>query len=159
MFTPETVFYSGGRMSFVREVRILFVDGFSGLFPVEQAGHIVLHLGHQPAGGRGGAADADALFSLEPGGVDFGEVGDHVRLGVDLQALAEEHAAVGTLLAADEEHEVVAPGKLADVGDAVGYLSADGVERLETAVGFQVLDFVDDVAEALDRLGGLRVEE
>ena len=50
-------------------------------------------------------------------------------------------------------------GKLANVGYAVGDLPADGVERLEAAVGFQLLDFVDDVAEAFDRLGGLRVEE
>ena len=51
------------------------------------------------------------------------------------------------------------PGKLPDVGYAVGNLPTDGVERFEAAVGFQLFDFVDYMAESFDRLGRLRVKK
>lgn len=82
-----------------------------------------------------------------------------MRIGVHLQTFAEKHLAVGAFLAADEEYQVVRGGKLADVGDAVGHLSADGVVIFERDIGRDVLlDILYDALEFVERFGCLRVE-
>ena len=75
----------------------------------------VAALFHEPAGGGGGSADADALDAFEPGGFDLVNILDEVGVGIDAQTLVVEHLAVGTLTPADEEDEVVAGGELRDV--------------------------------------------
>ena len=50
-------------------------------------------------------------------------------------------------------------GKLPDIGNAVGDLPTDGVERFELSVGFQLFYLVDDVAEAFYRLGCLGIKQ
>ena len=114
---------------------------------------------HQPFWRTRGSADADGLHAVEPVEVDlFGPL-DLVAVGVHRLALLEEHLTVGALLSADKEDEVVARGKLGDVGHAVGHLSADGVEAAEGSAGGDVaLDIVDDAVELFEALGGLRVE-
>ena len=99
------------------------------------------------------------MDAVEPGGVYFVRAFDEMGVGIDAQTLVEEHLAVGTLSAADKEDEVVARGELRDIGHAVGYGAADGVETLEGGIWRNVLlDVVDDAVELVERLCGLRVE-
>ena len=117
------------------------------------------YLFHQPLGSGGGAADAYGGGFGQQRAVYFLGAVYQVRVGVHLLAFAEQHLAVGAFLAADEEYQVVRGGKLADVGDAVGYLPADGVVVFEGGLGRDVLlDVLHDAAEFVQRLGGLRVE-
>ena len=118
-----------------------------------------MHFGHEPAGGGGSSTNAYALFPFEPAGIYFGNIRYEVRPGIDLQAFAEKHFPVGAFFTADEENEVVSPGKFPDIGYSVGDLPADGVERFELPVWLYLLDFVDDMFEPFDRFGGLGVEE
>ena len=128
-------------------------------FPVALLLQGVTALLHEPFGGAGGAADADGMDAEEPGGVDFLRAFYEVTVGIYAQALVEEHLAVGTLAAADEEHQIVAAGKLRDVGHAVGNGTADGVEAAEGGVGRDVLlDILDDAVELVERLRGLGIE-
>ena len=118
-----------------------------------------MDFGHEPAGGGGSSADTYALFSFEPSGVYFADVGNESGLGIDLQAFSEKHPSVGTLFPANEQDKVVSAGKLPDIGNAVGDLPTDGVERFELSIGFQLFYLVDDVAEAFYRLGCLGIEQ
>ena len=117
------------------------------------------HLLHQPLGRGGGPANANGTRPGEQRVVYLVRAVYQVGVGVDLQALREEHLAVGAFLAADKEDEVVPGGEAADVGYAVGHLPADGVVVLEGGLGRDVrLDVVHNMAELVQRLGGLRVE-
>ena len=84
---------------------------------------------------------------------------DEVGVGVHLQTFVEENLAVRALASAHEEDKVVVRGKAADVRHPVGYLSADGVVILEGGIGRNVcLDVLHDLAELVQRLGGLRIQ-
>lgn len=116
----------------------------------------LLNLLHQPLRGGGGATDAYGGNTLQQAEVNLGRIVDEVRVGVDTEAFVEEYLAVTALLAADEENQVVGGGKLADVGDAVGYLAADGIVVLKADVGRDVrLDILYNTAKLVERLGGL----
>ena len=118
-----------------------------------------MDFGHEPAGGGGSSADTYALFSFEPCGVYFADVGNESGLGIDLQAFSEKHPSVGALFPANEQDKVVSAGKLPDIGNAVGDLPTDGVERFELSIGFQLFYLVDDVAETFYRLSCLGIEQ
>lgn len=131
---------------------------YESLLPLTS--NCVTALFHQPLRSAGGATNADSLDAFEPGGVYLLRSLDEVRVGIDTLTLVEEHFAVAALTTADKENEVVAGGKLRDVGHAVGDGATDGVEALEGGCGGDVrLDIVDDAMELVERLGGLRVEE
>ena len=84
---------------------------------------------------------------------------DEVGAGVDVAGGFVEHAAVGAFAAADEEHHVVAGCETADVGQAVGHLAADGVERAEAGGWFHMGGQPGhDVAEAFEGFRRLREE-
>ena len=72
-------------------------------------------------------------WMLQPGGVNLGRAFYQVRVGILVETLVEQHLAVGTLASADEEKEVVAGGKLLDVGHAVGHLPGKRKERVDPA--------------------------
>lgn len=121
-------------------------DGFAALF-------------HEPLGRGGGTADTYAACIAEPVEADVGRSLDEMGTGIDADGLAVEHTSVAALFAADKKDDVVAVGKLAYVGDAVGNLPADGVEIAEL-VGVQdvLMDELDDFAETVERLGRLTVK-
>ena len=79
----------------------------------------VAALFHEPTGGGGGTADADALDAFEPGGLDLVGILDEVGVGIDTQTLVVKHLAVRALTAADEEDEVVAGSELRNVRHTV----------------------------------------
>ena len=72
----------------------------------------VAALFHEPAGSRGGSADADTLNAVEPGGFYLVGILDEVGIGVHAQTLVVEHLAVGALAPADEKNQVVMGGEL-----------------------------------------------
>ena len=114
---------------------------------------------HQPFRGGGSSTNADGGGFCQQGSVYFFRAVYQVRVGVHLLAFAEQHLAVGALLAADEEYQIVRGGKLTDIRNAVGYLTADGVVVFEGCVGRDVLfDILYDALEFVERLGCLRVE-
>ena len=114
---------------------------------------------HQPFGSAGGATDTYRLNTFKPNGVYLCWSLDEVGVGIDALTLVEEHPAVTALATTDKEDEVVAGGKLRDVGHAVGHRAANGVEALEGGARGDVrLDIVDDAVKLVERLGGLRVE-
>ena len=130
---------------------------YESLLPLTS--NCVTALFHQPLRSAGGATNADSLDAFEPGGVYLLRSLDEVRVGIETLTLVEEHFAVAALTTADKEDEVVAGGKLRDVGHAVGDGAADGVEALEGGCGGDVrLDIVDDAVELVEALGGLRIE-
>ena len=111
---------------------------------------------HQPFGGGGGTTDAYAAGAFEPFGLDGGRTVDQVALGVDLLTGGVEDLAVAALESADEDDDVVASSKFLNVGQSVGYLTADGIEGTELCRSLDVLgDVVDDLAESFQGLGGL----
>ena len=62
-------------------------------------------------------------------------------------------------MATHEKHQVVAGGKIGDVGHAIGYLTADGVEATEDGIGRDVLlDVLDDAMKLAQILRGLGIE-
>ena len=82
-----------------------------------------------------------------------------MTVGIDAQTFVEQHFAIRALPAANKKNEVVACGKLRDVGHAVGHRTTDGVETLEDGTWGNVrLDIVDDAVELVEALGGLRIE-
>ena len=117
-----------------------------------------INLFHQPFGGGSGSTDAYALSVVKPCRVYlFGTIND-VCIRVDAEAFAEEDFPIRAFLATYEEYYVVRGGKLADVGDAVGHLSADGVVILKGYVGRDVLlDVCYDALKLFERLRCLRV--
>ena len=120
---------------------------------------LLFALFHQPFGGGGGAADAYRLAILDEREVYLVAALDVVGVGVGLQALLIQHLAVAALAAAHEEYEVVWGGKGADVGQAIWYLTADGVVVAKLYIGGDaLLDGLYDEAKLVERLGGLRVE-
>lgn len=73
-------------------------------------------------------------------------------------AFFEEHAPIAALLAADEQDDIVARGKLTNVRHAVGNLATDGVVVLEGGLGINVLiDVFHDSAEFVKWFGRLTV--
>ena len=125
----------------------LFDDGVTALF-------------HEPFGGAGSTANADSVDTFEPGTVYLSRTLDEVTVGIDTTALIEQYLAITALATTDEEDEVVAGGKLRDVGHAVGYRATDGVKGAEGGIRRDVrLDIVDDAVKLVERLGGLRIEE
>ena len=131
-----------------------------------RVGDALLALFHQPFGGGGGAADADGellvlLHRILEGlkRIDFCGTVYHIGLRVRACTFLEERPSVAALAAADEEDNVVAAGKVADVGDAVGHLSANGVGVGEgSRGGYVCLNVLHNLPEPLQGLGGLRVE-
>ena len=117
-----------------------------------------INLFHQPFGGGSGPTDAYALSVVKPCRVYlFGTIYD-MCIRVYAEAFAEEDFSIRTFLATYEEDYVVRGGKLADVGDAVGHLSADGVVILKGYVGRDVLlDVCHDALKLFERLCRLRV--
>ena len=114
---------------------------------------------HQPFGCRCRSADADGLCVLQQGRVNFLRLIDEACVRVHLLAFVVQDFTVRALASAYEEHQVVASRKLADVRHAVGYLSADGVVILEGGIRRDVcLDVFHDLAELVERLGGLRIQ-
>ena len=102
---------------------------------------------HQPFGSAGGATDTYRLNTFKPGGVYLCWSLDEVGVGIDALTLVEEHSAVTALATTDKEDEIMAGGKLRDVGHAVGHRAANGVEALKGGSGGDVrLDIVDDAA-------------
>ena len=82
-----------------------------------------------------------------------------MAVGVDAQALVEEHLAIRALTAADKKDHVVLRGEAGNIRHAVGYGATDGVEALERGTfGDMRLDVVDDAMELIERLRGLGVE-
>lgn len=82
-----------------------------------------------------------------------------MAVGVDGEALVEEHLAVAALAAADKEDDIVVLGKLGDVGHAVGHLAADRVKTAEGCRGGDVaLNVVDDAVELIETFRRLRVK-
>lgn len=114
---------------------------------------------HQPFWRTGGSADAYGLCLVKPAEVDFLGALDLMAVGVDGEALVEEHLAVAALAAADKEDDIVVLGKLGDVGHAVGHLAADRVETAEGCRGGDVaLNVVDDAVELIETFRRLRVK-
>ena len=82
-----------------------------------------------------------------------------VRIGVHTQTFIVKHLAIGALASADEEDEIVLRGELGDVGHAIGHVSTDCIETLESSIlGNVGLDVVDDFMELVKRLRGLRIQ-
>lgn len=133
--------YLQARVSFVQGG---LLDGFAALL-------------HEPFGCGGGSADADALCTVEPAGIDVGGGLDEMGAGIDATAFGKEDSAVAALAACHEEYDVVTTGKVADIGDAVGYLTTDGVVVGEVGGGL-LCDEVNYLTESVERLGGLTVE-
>ena len=80
-------------------------------------------------------------------------------IGVDTQALIEQHLTIRALAPTDKEDEVVLGSELRDVRHAVGYGATDGIEALKGSVGGDViLDIFDNAMKLVERLGGLTVE-
>ena len=117
-----------------------------------------INLFHQPFWGGSSPTDAYALSIVKPCWVYlFGTIYD-MCIRVYAEAFAEEDFSIRAFLATYEEDYVVRGGKLADVGDAVGHLSADGVVILEGYVGRDVLlDVCHDALKLFERLCCLRL--
>lgn len=114
---------------------------------------------HEPFGCGRCAANAYCAAVAQQVVVDFVCAVDYIRVGVDGTALSEEHPAVGAFFTADEEDSIVLSGKLSDVLHAVCGLSADSVVVAERCVGIHAFAyFVYYLTEAVERLGGLRIE-
>ena len=108
---------------------------------------------HEPFGSGGGSTDTHSLDTLKPLWVYFFRSLDEVGIGIDTQALIEQHLAIRTLAPTDKEDEVVLGGELRDVRHAVGYRATDGVKALERSIGGDVfLDIFDDAMELVERL-------
>ena len=113
---------------------------------------------HEPLGGGGGTTDTDGLDTLKPRRVNLVRAFYKVGIGIDTLALAEQHLAIGTLTATDEEDEIMSRGELRDVWHTVGHRATDGVEALESSRRTDVfLDVFDDTMELVERLGGLAI--
>ena len=119
---------------------------------------VVFHLIHQPHGRRGGSADANVLFAVEPAEVDFGFVGDEIAERIHSATFLVENSAVAAFAAAYKQNHVVVLGKLLDLRYSVSHATAYGVEAAELHVACHaMLYFVDNFFEAFERLGGLRI--
>ena len=114
---------------------------------------------HEPHGCGGGSTDAYALFASEPLGAELVFAGDEVRIGVGVETFGKEDLTVATLLATHEDDEFVGCSKFAYLVDAIGYLTADGVVALEgVSACVECIDFLYDLLESLQGLGGLGIE-
>lgn len=132
--------------NWTRKNQALHLDGFATLL-------------HKPLRRGGGSADAYALGVFKPATVDVGRCFDKMGVGIDLKTFVVEHPSVARLAAADEEDDVVVAGKVANVGNTVGHLTADGVVVVEEVGTLDVLlDELDNFAKSIERLGGLAVE-
>ena len=116
----------------------------------------LLALFHQPFGGGGGTAYTDGkLLVLSQGileglqGIDFSRTIYHIGLCVRAGTLLKECPPIAALSSANEQNDVVVAGKIADMGNTVGYLSADGVGKGESSRGRYVcLNILHDLPEA-----------
>ena len=89
---------------------------------------------HEPFGRGGGTADTYRLNTLRECRVNVFGAFNLVGTGVHLLALVEEDASVRTLLATYKEYQFVRFRKFAYAIEAVGDLSAYGVERFALLV-------------------------
>ena len=84
---------------------------------------------------------------------------NHKGTRVRARTLVKEGTPITAFATADEEDDVVLGSEFADMGDAVGYLAADGVVVGEGGLGRDVaLDEIDHLTETVEGLGGLAVE-
>ncbi len=82
---------------------------------------------HEPAGGAGGAGDADGLHARQVDTRQFLLVCNHEGVGLHALAVFVEVVAVGAALAANEDDGVDAPREGFELCGAVGHAVADGV--------------------------------
>src|ERR1041384_3228113 len=115
----------------------------------------LLHALHQPLGGRGGAADADRLHPFEPCGLQFRFHLDEVGPRVRFLANVEENFSVRAYAPGDEDHDVVACGKLAELSVPAEDLAADRVLRMKFR-GLLVEGVDHELLDALLKLSSLR---
>lgn len=114
---------------------------------------------HEPARGRCGATDADRPGVAELRPVKSRGIADEYRRRVDAQTLVVEHPTVGTLGARNKDDDIVGAREVAQVVNAVGYLTADGVMICELGVGgLATLNFLNHSAEALKGHGRLAIQ-
>lgn len=107
-----------------------------------------MDFGHEPAEGGGSSADTYALFPLSHVG-SVTDVGNESGLGLTCGRSPKSTRPLELFFPANERDKVVSAGKLPNIGNAVGDLPTDGVERFELSIGFQLFYLVDDVAETL----------
>ena len=80
---------------------------------------MLFDLCHKPTWCGGGATYSYAVDALEPMGVNVVLVADKVGVGVGINALVKEVAAVARLLATHKEHQLMTRSECADLRDAV----------------------------------------
>lgn len=112
---------------------------------------------HQPFRRGSGAANTDTARAIEPFPTKRRRRVYEISTGIDATAGLKENAAVAAFEATHEDDDIVAHGKIADIRQAIGHLSADGVVGTECGRRLDVRrDIVHNLAEPLQRFGGLR---
>src|SRR5471030_44723 len=111
---------------------------------------------HQHFGRRGAGGDADAYLAFQPGRIDLRGIVDHVSRRALLLGHFAQAVGIGTVRAADDDHQVHLRRHELDGLLAVGGGVADvALFRLDNGRVFQ-LQGGDDVGRVVDRQGGLR---
>lgn len=104
-------------------------------------------------GSSGGDADVAGVF--KPFAAEFGGVGDPVRLAAELNRLVRKLTGVVAVAAADDDDDLAIPAKVIEGDLPLLGRATDGIDETDLGLGALIADGVDELEDAVERLGGL----